>query len=537
MKTFIFILFLALSAVIAFSLENDTDKEIMAREITGTIDVQQNTISNIDFMTKSNGVLFNDKNGRGATYWPRNSNNQYIFGGGIWFGAKKEYYDVTNTYCLVSYNPNSGKSWMTPGRIEDGDDIDIDGVKKYRVYFSTDMNQDGTPKDTEYGPNWPIWQTYAPEFRNIGSYVYEEEKRNSTVYPMGPDFISGEDIFCTYKDTDIYAYEAPETHLINKGYPLRTQWEQTIYTWQYGDAKDIMIIYYKVINMSQDTLFHCYLGPVVDFDIGDMQNSSSGAINDRCTYYFPDESMNMGVAWTNTDQGEAGKNFGYMGISLLSSPVTDHDLYIKNGMPDCKQDHSGLYTFQILSVIQDVNEDISRYNTLSSGVHKGDNGPGDYRAILSTYPFHMRPGDTASCVYMIAFAAPDNGGEASGRWDDMDDLINKINFGKELFCNNVVTKIHDSKSSANTSLNIYPNPAKDHLIIEYSSEDHSQALIEIYDIKGQRMNSYNNIPNAIVNDSYRLNLKDFDGNELSPGVYYCILKLGTSFKTQKFIVH
>lgn len=536
MKAFTFVLLFAISAALAFSLEKETDNKIMAREITGTIDVQQNTLSNIDFTTKSNGVLFNGLNGRGATYWPRNSNNQYIFGGGIWFGAKKEYNDETKTYCLISYNPNNGKSWMSPGRIEDGDEIDIAGTKKYRVYFSTDMNLDGTPKNTDYGPNWPIWQTYDPDFRNIGSYVYDEEERNSTFHPMGPDYISDEDIFCTYKDSDLSPYDGPESNRKDKGYPLRTQWEQTIYTWESGIAKDIMIVTYKVINMSQDTLFYCYSGQIIDFDIVNKLYSS-GALNDRCTYYFPDEELDLGVAWTDYNHGEDGMGFGYMGMSLLSSPVTDDDLYIINGLPNCSPDQSGLYTFQILSIYQDVNEDISRYNILSSGFYEGDNGPGDYRAILSTYPFHMRPGDTASFAFMITFASPDNGGEANGHPDDMDNLIEKVNFGKDLFCNDVVTKINEREEPTNTSLYGYPNPAGDYVVIEYLLENHTKASLTLFDINGQIVNSYYDIPNAIGQNKYKLDLKNMQGNDLAPGVYYCVLKYGISFKTHKIIIH
>jgi hypothetical protein len=31
----------------------------------------------------------NVSQGVGGGYWPRGSQNQYIFGGGVWFGAKK----------------------------------------------------------------------------------------------------------------------------------------------------------------------------------------------------------------------------------------------------------------------------------------------------------------------------------------------------------------------------------------------------------------------------------------------------------------
>ena len=56
----------------------------------------------------------------------------------------------------LSYNPNSGVSWFVPGRIEDGDTLNNVYKDKYRNYYSTDFNKDGTPIDPTDGPNWSI---------------------------------------------------------------------------------------------------------------------------------------------------------------------------------------------------------------------------------------------------------------------------------------------------------------------------------------------------------------------------------------------
>jgi hypothetical protein len=57
-------------------------------------------------------------------------------------------------------------------------------------------------------------------------------KRNTTEYPRGPAFISGEDIFTTYKDTDLTKFKdfAGVGALSKKGYPQKIQYEQMIYS-------------------------------------------------------------------------------------------------------------------------------------------------------------------------------------------------------------------------------------------------------------------------------------------------------------------
>jgi hypothetical protein len=57
-------------------------------------------------------------------------------------------------------------------------------------------------------------------------------KRNTTEYPRGPAFISGEDIFTTYKDTDLTKLNkfGGVDYLAKKGYPQKIQYEQMIYS-------------------------------------------------------------------------------------------------------------------------------------------------------------------------------------------------------------------------------------------------------------------------------------------------------------------
>src|SRR5690606_28741424 len=61
-----------------------------ARVPTGVFEVLRNNVSQIDFYSSNYGILFLDvRNGRAGGLYPRGSSNRYLFGGGIWFGAKK----------------------------------------------------------------------------------------------------------------------------------------------------------------------------------------------------------------------------------------------------------------------------------------------------------------------------------------------------------------------------------------------------------------------------------------------------------------
>lgn len=305
------------------------DQILREYKFNNLFDLQQNTVSNIQFYTTNYGIFgLNVNQNRGGGYWPRGSNNQYIFGGGLWFAAVKTRPDTnaTKKYVEVTYNPNNGRSWMVPGRITDGDSKDVSDIKKYRTYFSTDFRKgDGTPLNPDHKTNWPIWDASPRDSlkynRYFGYYIDDVDQRNTTTYPKGPAFISGEDIFDTYKDTDLNEFDGGAGLRRSQGYPLRLQFEQMIYSWGFGDYKDFIFIKYEIFNMSRDTLKECWIASVMDVDIARAPNTVGGAGNDRARFYEEDTTLNLGIQWTNTDQGEKGYGFGYLGFDFLESPA------------------------------------------------------------------------------------------------------------------------------------------------------------------------------------------------------------------------
>lgn len=477
----------------------ENDMEVLQnRRYTNVYDLQKNTISNLEFFTTNYGIFgFDVARGLGGGYWPRGSLNQYIFAGGLWIGVQKykNPTDVDRTkYVSITYNPNSGRGWYVPGRINYGgpnstefpniDNVDPTNINRYRTYFSTDfIPSTGEPINPDHEFNWPIWDASTDEAdtlksnRYFGYFIPQTELRNTTIHSRGPAFISGEDIFATYKDTDLSRYEGGVASRRERGYPLRLQIDQMIYSWGFGDYKDFIFLKYEVTNYSQDTLWECWLAPVMDVDIARAPATSSGAGNDRTKYYDCDESLNLAVQWTNTDRGEAGHGFGYLGFDFLESPavVVIQDTIINEIKDDngniiridtiyipigpnqydpekhgpippqfirkdkkvfTNEEQLGLVTFRNWPIEDDRKEDDDRYQFMETGQRDGDDGPGDKRFLMATGPFHMQPGDTARVVVGIILANTAKGGEADGTCEDMSELERKNRFAQEVYDNN-----------------------------------------------------------------------------------------------------
>ncbi|MFY8162531.1 MAG: hypothetical protein ACOVNU_14445 [Candidatus Kapaibacteriota bacterium] len=462
----------------------------LQRLSTGYFDNQKNTVSNVEFFTSNYGIFgFDIARGIGSGYWPRGSRNQYIFGGGMWFGSKKrsintEGQELSRTYVNVSYDPSLAASWMTPGRIEEGVPNKQD-LSKYRVYFSTDFNsKTGAPFNKADGPNWPIWDTglepFNPNYdaskdsikfsRYFGKYVNDVGNRNTNKWPKGPAMISGEDIFSTFNDADLTRYQGGPNLRRSQGYPLNIQTEQMIYSWGFGDYKDFLFVKFDIINMSQDTLWDCWMAPIMDVDLARAPQLAIGAQNDRVKYYDKEDTLNMACQWTDGQFGEGGFGFGYLGFDWLESPATikhfgnvmvydtvevngniqidstvqyrevkkiDSDFVRKDSAFYSNSSQLGLRTFRNWSSADDIREDFARYQFISQGGNQlGISEPGDKRFMMSTGPFHIRPRDTSRVVVGIILANGAKGGDADGSDEDMANLVRLDKFAQSVYDNN-----------------------------------------------------------------------------------------------------
>ncbi len=426
----------------------DSNTEDVQRTPRGVFDQQANVVSSIDFQTTNYGIFgFDVRNGRGGTFWPRGRRNQYLFAGGAWFGARKRPpgSDSLRKRVMITYNPNSGLSWMVPGAIEDGDVVNTTSefINKYRTYFSTDFSSnDGVDFQNPTFPRWPIWDTKALDTLRVdnyfGMYVNDITSRYKTTFPKGPAFVSEEDVFCVYKDTDLNYYEGGVTKRKADGYPLGMQVEQIIYSWGFGDYADFVFLKYLFIHPEKfkDTLFDCWMAAVQDVDIALATNPIGGAQNDLARYYDEDPLLNLAVQWTNPDRGEGGQGFGYLGFNFLESPAVDAEKFLRT---DKRQfpvnEQLGLRTMRNWPITEDPIENEDRYNFISSQRLDGNLGPGDRRLMMATGPFNMRPGDSARIVVGIILAGTTSGGDATGTTEDMIELIRKTRFAQFVYDN------------------------------------------------------------------------------------------------------
>lgn len=590
------------------------EEESLQRPIEGFYDIQMNIVSNIEFAVMNTGKLFyHEKRRRGTGIWPRGSVNYYIYGGGIWVGSRKrnpkidpidssiivrdtvwkyekwdrenpivnpegdtigyrsvqveepkrfvEFDSAAGKIMSLSYNPNTAKSTMVPGRISDGDVAIASPADKYRVFFSLDYSSaDGGPTSPESAPVWPIWDASSKEDdvlkydRYFGWYIHNENERNTDRYPRGPSFISGEDIFCTYKDTDLSRYSdlGGETQLRLKGYPQRIQYEQMVYSWGFGDYRDFIFVKYDQINSHSDTLWDVWLAPIFDVDIAFANNPGPGASNDYTCFYgmegkvsgeAPDtakEKHNMAYQWSDGDKGEQGRGFGYVGFVFLESPAiikeyVDINEYTKetlsyptDSMGFVRRDKRiifdeitqkdkevswyptseqlGLVTFRNWPIRDDKTKDDEMYDFIAGREKDGPSEKGDMRYMMATGPFNMRPMDTSRTVVGLILAGTGKGGDADGTDEDLTELIRKTIFAQTVYDNNFRAPMPPDRAVITEWV-----PLNNGMILKWSdvAEDSDDAYESGLDFMGYK-----------IYRARRLNLDTFDVNIVAGNSQY-----------------
>ncbi|TAL70854.1 MAG: T9SS type A sorting domain-containing protein [Bacteroidetes bacterium] len=504
--------------------------ESTLRAPVGFCDNQKNTVSNVEFYSSNFGIVGNNiLTNSGGTFWPRGSVNQYIYAGGFWFGGKKYLPGevIPNKLVEISYNPNSGGSWFVPGRIDDGESLDTTDTSTYRNYFSTDFRKfSGVPYYITDGPNWPLWiepDDLLSKGLYLGTYESDISKRNRDNYLFGPAYISDEDIFSTYKDTDLDRFDGGREIRELLGYPLKLQVEQRIFTWANDLLKDVVIIYYNIINFSQDTLYDCWFAPVYDFDIGKIP--AVNAQDDHSQLYKDDRTLNMVICWDDTlDLGNRVN--GIMGFSYLMTPAVDNDYFLrKDKKVYLPSEQLGLKSYKNWRIEEDGFEDEQNYARISSNKVDTTEEKGDMRLLFSTGPFNMLPGDTLKVALSILFAIPDSVigiQKFTTTKPDFTKLVNLARYTQNFFYNNLILGINDENHSPENHYLLYPNPASD-IINILSNNSLNIDKIELYNLIGEKIIEKSDI----YSQQYKLNTRSFQN-----GTYYLRIKSGINTETK-----
>ena len=519
-------------------------------EETPEFQVRFSSVSDVKFNATNFGVFgYGIMEGNSGLEWPRNSGNTYGSAGGFWFGAMKLYHDANgipaaDKYCTASYDPSNGNFCFTPGKIKDDIEMSAD---KYKLYCSAYFNAaDGTSNSSSSTTPWPNWITNADNPLEFGAKqntnVNDISKRTNANYPLGPSFVSDEDFISVYHDTTLSRYTMGEDAARQKGYPLQLQVEERVYSWAKEELKDMVVLHYTVENKSADTLRDCFFAPVYDIDLLHA-NYNGGETNDRVKYYTDSPELNLATGWTMTNKGEAGKGFGYVGLTLLETPAVDQNKYIRKDKTIYPlSEQLGLFSFRNLSLEDDVKRDEDMYNYISTftdageGLKDGDTGPGDKRMIMSAGPFTMLPGDKARFAVGLVFALPAKGGEADGTTADIaganpsdPSLVNKVRALQKEYYKANTSGVSDESNSIIIINAVYPNPTANDISVEYSVEQDADVRISIIDQFGTEMQVlYSGEQNA-GKHTEQLQL---DTDAISSGVYYLQVKIGNETKTK-----
>jgi type IX secretion system substrate protein len=542
---------IALLSAGSLCAELSEDNEIT--EATSVYDLQKNWLAQVEYFSTNHGVFgYNAAEKKGGLFWPRGYAHQYVYASGIWFGAQKWDPNINELRKMVSitYNPNNGKSWYVPGTVADGDTVMLEDIQKYRVFKSEDFNFN-TGESLEELTNWPIWKQGNSD--EVGKYIFNEENRNLEANPKGPSMISDENIVSICKDTDLRRYDGGVEYRKGQGYPLGLEIEQRLYGWRNKEMHDHVIATYIIRNTSKDTLWNCALGFLGDIDIVFTPSSlaSLAVSNDFLDYYEEDASLNLAYGWTNGRFDEAGRGFGYIGCSLVETPIVDKYGFLKQATNKSDIDKQiGLTTFKNWNIENDYQEDETRYDLMTSGIIDGNEGSGDIRLLLATHGFHFLPNEEVRFSIIYTLAAPLYYGNADGSFADIsglkdknapsesadpESLIGKVVYARDFYYNNIFpTFVDEERISEEISINtIAPNPTSGQFDFSFEVVTTASTEIVLYDQFGRPiLQLWSGVAKQGINT---LNL-NIDSEEISTGMYFIKVKQGRDIRVGKIIV-
>ncbi len=566
---------------------------------------QMNTVSNVEFSYTNRGELFSAGTGNNeGLFWPRGSGDSYIFGGGLWFATQKEIQGKLQKLCELGYNANSGAGWYIEGEASQvGLSTGTDGANDSAKYISyVSPRYDATvgkfiPGSSTVVPSpyysWPMWDTSSSKtFKHnyyFGDYISDVTMRNAASIQSAnsqlgiigktplPAMVSQEDIVNLYTDQD--PTNNPEFKP-GTGYPFGLDIQEVIYSWGYGSYRDMIFVRYKVTNNTNqlragagDTLLDCWLAPAFD---PDLDASVGGAVNDAVSYVddslvnsFADSTMvsqlsqpyrsdpsklNMAVAWRNLSQPPNGKQYGWLGISFLESPVIDlQDNIIPNDDSSGLQGYGpnslfqknqlGLVTFRDWTILNDPSTPDLRYDFVSSGEKDVWNGVyQDQRMMMSTGPFTLPPGKSAEATVALTFARVSDTSykQNFGALLLLTELAHQVfgevdSNGSSYFVNNFQVSPPSSVKNAETVTGLtmeqpYPNPFSTNCSLIYQNSVAGAASAVVTDVLGREVESI-----SLGEVSAGEHTLTIDGADLPAGAYRVTVTIGNEAESQMTI--
>jgi hypothetical protein len=380
------------------------------RPVLTVLDQDYHDVSKVYLVVTNRGTIGLDQvtyNGTG--FFPSNTANNYVFGTGLWFGARYDADDdgEDDKVFTIAYNPMAGDSEFREGT-NDQDRND----PLARIFDSTD------PEDHE---EWP--DRFRAEDPETGEFA--------------PRVISDQDLVTTYttKDRDplIGAFQIP------------LEVDHRSMAFKRGLAGQAIFLMFDIVNWGDEVLLDSWIGYGSDMDVGvAFSDDLASFIRDRLTTGGDSVRVNMGYAW---DSDFVEPNFtgdpGFVGITYLRSPGNPSDGIDNDGdgivdespfnsfdddgdgqvdeadevdelglvnyskfcgpsaaceVVDPQTDPDG---YDLMSCISEFNPDSS-----SGTVCLESTTPADIRFMVSSGPFDWYPGERHQVVFAMVFANP-----------------------------------------------------------------------------------------------------------------------------------
>lgn len=432
------------------------------QRVVPVIDQRKNKNGKIEFTLDNKGrICFDLENKRGGFFYPRNSNSQYLFGAGYILFAEKN----GENKLSFSYNLNNSESLQSPGSLNDGLLIDSSQKANYQVYNSDDYDANGLEKFGGTGPAWCIRKspnTQSP----FGEYINQVSLRTQDT-SLKPVFISDEDLFTTYKDTDSNAY--PNNAKNRNGIGIQT--EQTIYQWSKSEPKDFLLVRYKLINRSGVDLQKCMFAPVFDSQITSKLKPHFGERNDRLIVSEFD-GKDVAIVYTDTSKYETGLKLNYMFIAPFESPKILNGYANRFAGSKIKIKAKQVLVEDYLENAENLREKLKFNTTIASGEI-------DQRLALASDEFIWTKGDTLEFSYLLGFA-PASNSYTDGKQQDIDTISAKLKNITNFLNSKNITSIQTSEKETN----ILPSYNRESLNqLEFDS-------MEVFDLSGNSIGKF-----------------------------------------------
>ena len=339
--------------------------------------------------------------------WPAGSGNEYLWGGGIWFGG------VVLGERLCSTGGWGSEIYPQP---EDVEATIYEAIGTKLIRPAGNLNASGRREP-------------MPSPNDDGDELTDEETLNG--FDDDGDGLIDEDfaqignqmfVLTNYDNTRLAMENFPD-HT-----PMNVEFVQTSFQWENDQVDDFVGFDYKITNVGVTDIERVYIGFFSDADIG--PRGGGGTAEDDMAGSWPDNHGSPGLVRASDgsfvpiqvgymyDAAESGRLDGYYGIVFLGHAVDPAGRRAPRNV--------GMRTFQSFSGNSsfeqggDPTNDDERYQLLSAPTEEWDNNtaPGkqaDFRFLVSAGPFEiMQPGESLTFQVGIV-VGPGLGNDSGGQ--------------------------------------------------------------------------------------------------------------------------